>query len=67
MKISTLAIQGSDVDFTYNNGALAYTFENGGKRYGNSVKLDKKGISDVMAATALLINNYLETKSALHE
>ena len=65
MKISTFTYKGIDVDVSYNNKNIAYTFEKDGNTYGGKVKLEKRGIMDIVSATFLLLLNALETHEAL--
>lgn len=65
MNISTFTIDGLDVDMTFQNGAIAYTFEKDGKNYGYKIDLPSKKVMDVVAATVLLLTNALETKAAV--
>ncbi len=66
-KISTFSVRNTDVDMTYHNGFLAYTFEVDGRSFGYKVKLEKKGIIEVASAAFLLFQNAHETMDALDQ
>lgn len=59
--ISTFTHNDQDIEVLLNRGKIAYTFEVGGKRYGNSVKIAGRTKKDVVDAAFALILNYLET------
>lgn len=65
MKISTFNYRGKDIDLTYGNKNLAYTFEHEGKSYGFKVELKKRDVMTVASATFLLVQNAIETMDAL--
>lgn len=54
-------ILGVEVNVSFENGKLAYTFERGGKSYGNTVKVASALPSDVIAAAFLLAANAAES------
>jgi len=64
-KISTFILKGQSIDVLYNNGKLAYTFEVGGKSYGQKVEVSSRSIMDIASATFLLLENALETIEAV--
>jgi hypothetical protein len=59
--ISQFEYKGEAVDLLYASGQISYVFERKGKRYGNAVKAQGKGIRDIMNATAALVINYVAT------
>lgn len=66
-KISTFVLKGQSIDILYNRGNLGYTFEVGGKSYGQKVEVKSKAIIDVASATFLLLENALETIEAVNK
>lgn len=64
-KISTFILKGQSIDMLYNNGKLAYTFEFGGKSYGQKVEVKSRSIIDIASAAFLLLENALETIEAV--
>ena len=64
-KISSFVLKGTNIDIMYVKGKLAYVFQHEGKSYGTSVMLQSRGITDIVAATFLLLTSALETKEAL--
>ncbi len=64
-KISTFILKEQSIDMLYNKGKLAYTFEYGGKSYGQKVDLKSKSVIDIASATFLLLENALETIEAV--
>jgi len=67
MQISTFTLNGLDIDVTYHNKSVAYTFERNGKHYGYKINLESKKIMDIVAATSLLLISALETKEAVEK
>lgn len=65
-QISTFTLKERDIDVTFRNGKLAYTFQHAGKNYGGAVNLDSKKQIDIINATFLLLINALETIEALN-
>lgn len=63
--ISQFEHKGHTIDILYAKKTLSYIFEHKGKRYGNAVKAQGKGIRDIMNATSCLIFNYIETLEAI--
>lgn len=59
--ISTFSHNGQDIEFMLSRGKIAYIFEVGDKRYGNSVKIAGNTKKDIVDASIALIINYLET------
>lgn len=61
MKISTFTYKGIDIEVTFNNGFLAYSFElEGAHGYKMAVK-PRATKMEIVNATALLIINAIET------
>ena len=67
MKISTFTLKDKEIEFTYANGFLAYTFQSKGKSFGYKLKPESKGIMHVASATFLLLVNCLETIEAVEK
>ena len=65
MKISTFTFKGFDIDVTYNNGYVAYTFVHEGETYGGKVKPDSKKHIDLISASFNLFINVIETHQAI--
>lgn len=61
IQISTFTHNGQDVEVLYNKGKISYVFDIGGKRFGNSVKVEGRKALDIVNASWALIINYLET------
>lgn len=55
-----------EVNVFYERGKLAYSFTHEGKDYGNAIKLEKKGVMDIINASLLLFTNAVETRQALN-
>lgn len=54
-----------EIEMTFDRGKLAYTFERMGKRYGNAVKLEKRNVLSIAAASLQLFANALSTRDAV--
>jgi len=52
---------GVEVNVSLDNGRLAYTFERGGKSYGNTIKVESALPADVISAAFLLAANAAES------
>lgn len=65
--ISTFTYKGQDIDVTYRNSYLAYSFEKDGNAYGLKVKVTKRGVLDIASVTFQLILNAVETLEALEK
>ncbi len=46
---------------TFKKGFIAYTFNYDGKSYGSKVKLESRGVMDIMSVASLLIIQAIET------
>lgn len=66
-RINTFTVGGIDIDVLFQNGFLGYTFEFGGKPYGNKVKVKSKSVFDIASATILLVENALATHKKLQD
>jgi hypothetical protein len=66
MQISQFTFKDTDVDLTYLNGWIAYTFEKNGKTYGGKVKVETKKHMDIISYAFNLALNLLETYEALN-
>lgn len=65
-QISTVTLpENLEIDLTFNNGFIAFTFLHKGKTYGNAVKLPSKSITDIASACVVLFTNAVETKKSL--
>lgn len=49
------------MDFSFNKGFIAYTFEHEGKTYGQKIKLPSRGVMDIASAVILLTTNICES------
>ena len=49
------------MDFTFKKGFIAYTFEHGGKSYGNKIKVPSRGVMDIASAVILATVNICES------
>jgi len=67
MKISIFELKGEEINLTFNNGTLAYTFEHEGNRYGNAVKVESRKALDIASSAFGLLTNALETIEKLHD
>ena len=65
MKITTITIGDFDIEITYNNGKLAYTFDHEGRTYGQATQLKKKDVLTIASTVAVLIVNAIETRKEL--
>lgn len=65
MHISTFTLNGLDIEMTYHNKSIAYTFTKDGQPYGYKIELPSRKVMDIVAATSLLLINALETRDAL--
>lgn len=52
---------GVEVNVSFDNGKLAYTFERDGKSYGNTLKVESALPADVISAAFLLAANAAES------
>ncbi len=53
MEIYSFTVRDTQVDFTFKKGFIAYTFEIGGKSYGNKIKVPSRGVMDIASAVIL--------------
>ena len=67
MKISTFTFKGQDIDMTYQNGFLAYSFKQGEETYGTKVRPLSRSVLDSASATFQLLINAIETMESLNE
>lgn len=65
MQISQFEFKDTDVDLTYQNGYIAYTFEKEGETYGGRVKPPSKKHMDLISYAFNLAINLLETHEAI--
>ena len=65
-KISTLSLNGLDIDLFYKNGFLAYSFEKDGQAFGSKLKLPSKSVLDIASVSFLLFTNAIETHAELN-
>lgn len=65
MQISQFQFKDTDVDITYQNGYIAYTFDKEGETYGGKVKPPSKKHMDLISYTFNLAINLLETHEEL--
>lgn len=66
MQISQFTYKDTNVDLTYNNGWIAYTFEKNHKTYGGRIKIETKKHMDLISYAFNLAINLLETYEALN-
>lgn len=62
--ISQFTYKEVDVNLIFRNGMIGYTFEKDGKTFGQKVKPESKSVHDVMSATFLIVQNFIETLEA---
>ena len=67
MKINTFTLKGKEIEMTFNNSFLAYSFVHEGQTYGQKVKLESKAVMNVSAVTFLLVENALATIEKLND
>lgn len=67
MNIHTFTLKGKDIEVTYNNGFLAYTFMFNDQPYGQKMKPESKKVLDIASCTYLLLINALETMEQLEK
>lgn len=65
--IYTFSWKDQDIDLTYRNGHLAYTFLKGKESYGIKVKVKSRSVMDIAGATFQLLTNAIETIDKLNE
>lgn len=61
IQISTFSYKGQDIELLYAKGKISYVFDIGGKRYGNSVKVEGRKHQDIVNAAFALSINFIET------
>ena len=65
MQISQFTYKDIDVDLTFNNGFIAYTFEKNGDTYGGKVEPPSRKNIDLISYAFNLALNLLETYEAV--
>ncbi len=65
MQISQFQFKDVDVDVTFHNGYIAYTFEKNGETFGGKVKPPSRKHIDLISYAFNLALNLLETQEAL--
>ena len=65
MDIYSFEVRGQQIDMTFKNGYVAMTFEKDGQSYGHKVKVEKRGVMDIVAISALLITNAVDSLDKL--
>lgn len=67
MNINTFTLEGKEIEMTFNNGFLAYSFTHDGQTYGQKIKVESRSVMSISALTFLLLENALETIKRIND